>query len=82
MTAKKPAEMSNEELIKSEKVLKTLTYMLLGASAVTLIIGIFLTIRNGFNFLVIIPTTMTPIIVLNANSLKEIKKEKTARGLQ
>ncbi|MBO9660642.1 MAG: hypothetical protein J7527_17605 [Chitinophagaceae bacterium] len=81
MAAKKPAEMSNEELLKSEKALKTLTYMLLGALTVTLVIGIFLTIKQGFNILMVFPLTMAPILVLNGNSLKEIKKEKIARGL-
>ncbi|MCG2613308.1 hypothetical protein LZZ85_03415 [Terrimonas sp. NA20] len=82
MAARKPAELSNEELIKNEKTLKASTYMLLGASVALLVIGIFLTFKQGFSFLVIIPTTFTPIIIMNANSLKEIKKEKEVRGLQ
>jgi hypothetical protein len=81
MAGKKPAEMTDEELLKSEKALKTLTGMLLGALIVTVVIGIFLTVKKGFNILLIMPATMAPILVLNANSLKEIKKEKTTRGL-
>jgi hypothetical protein len=82
MAAKKPVEMSNEELLKSEKALKPLTYMLLVASAVLLVMGIVLTFKKGFNMLVVIPMALSPIMILNANSLKEIKKEKIARGLQ
>jgi hypothetical protein len=81
MKGRKFSEMSTEELLKSEKVIKMLTGMLLGSVTVLLGLGIFLTIRNGFNVLIVVPLALLPVVVLNANSLREIKKEKQARGL-
>ncbi len=81
MKNKKLNELSNEELLKNEKSLKVVTYMLAGAILVLFAAGIFLTFRKGFSALSVIPIALFPIVILNLNSLKEIKTEIKSRNL-
>lgn len=74
--------MSNKELLKNEKAVKVIMGMLVGAFAVLLMSVLFVTIKQGFNALMVIPLTILPIIMVNTNSLKEIKKEKKIRNLK
>lgn len=83
MATKKPHEMSNEELLKQEKTLKTSVYMLLFSSIILVLIGIFLLFykKQGFNALLVIPISFVAIIIVNTNALKEVRKEIESRGL-
>ena len=81
MKTKELNEMSNEELLKNEKSVKTITYILTGAIIALLVAIIFLTVKKGFNALSVISLALLPIIILNFNTLKEIKKEIKYRNL-
>ncbi len=82
MAAKKPEEMSNEELLKNEIILKTVIYVLLVFAIILLAAGIWLTIvKKQFSALTAIPLSLGIIIMVNANTLKTLKKEKNSRGL-
>lgn len=74
-------ELSNEELLKNEKSLKTITGMLAGALLVLLIINIFLAFKKGFSALSVVPIALLPILIVNFGSLKEMKKEIKSRNL-
>jgi hypothetical protein len=67
-------ELSNEELLKQEKSLKVITYMLAGMLLVLFITNIILTFKKGFSALFAVPIALLPIVIINLNTLKEIKK--------
>ena len=75
MKSKKLNELSNEELLKNEKSLKAITYMLAGTLLVLFVAGIVLTFKKGFSALSVIPIALLPILILNFNTLKEVKEE-------
>ncbi|BDU24809.1 MULTISPECIES: hypothetical protein [unclassified Flavobacterium] len=72
-------EMTSEELVKTQKSLKTVTY-LFGVVLLFLFgLNIFLVANKGFSASNVIPIALLPIFILNMNTLKEIKKELEAR---
>ena len=79
MKGDKLQEMSTEALLKQKKSIVALTGMLAGALLVLLIIAIILSLQQGFTPLVIIPFALLPIVLLNLNTLKEIKKVLNSR---
>ncbi|MBB4806533.1 hypothetical protein HNP38_001829 [Chryseobacterium defluvii] len=82
MKGKKIQEMSNEELLKHEKTVKTVTSLLCGALLVLFAATIFLNIvKKEFNPLTAVPIALLPILLININTLNEIKKEKKNRNL-
>ncbi|WP_313992819.1 hypothetical protein [Xanthocytophaga flava] len=82
MANKKPNEMSDEELLKTEKTLKLFITMGISAAVLMLAAGIWLTIaKQKFSALTAVPMSMGVIVIVNANSLKTIQKEKKSRGL-
>ncbi|TKC07948.1 redox-active disulfide protein 2 [Pedobacter polaris] len=81
MSKKNLSELSNEELLKSEKSLKTITAMLAGAILVLFIINVFLAFKKGFSAFSVIPIALLPIVIVNLNSLKEMKEEIKSRNL-
>ncbi|KAF2333257.1 hypothetical protein [Flavobacterium daemonense] len=82
MAAKKPEEMSNEELLKNETILKTIMYLLIFFAVILLAAGIWLIIeKKQFNALTITPMMLGIIVMVNANNLKALKKERKSRGL-
>ncbi|WP_316772763.1 redox-active disulfide protein 2 [Pedobacter frigiditerrae] len=81
MSKKNLSQLSDEELLKNEKIVKTVTGMLAGAIFVLFVINIFLAFKKGFSSLSVIPIALLPIALLNINSLKEIKKEIKSRNL-
>lgn len=80
MKGNKLQEMSTEALLKQKKTIGALTGMLVGALLVLLIVAIILSFEQGFTPLVIIPFALLPIVLLNLNSLKEIKKVLNSRN--
>lgn len=80
MKAKKPSEMSLEELLQKEKMIKAAIYSLIALNIILLIAVIFLFVKKGFSALFVVPFSMVPIIIINSNSLKEIKKEIALRN--
>jgi hypothetical protein len=82
MKNKKISEMSNEELLKNEKNIKLVTSMFGGALFFLFAVTVFLNIvEKKFNVLTAVPIALLPIFIVNINTLKEIKKEKTARRI-
>ncbi|KAF2511893.1 redox-active disulfide protein 2 [Flavobacterium foetidum] len=79
---KKFNEMTSEELIKTHKTLKTVTYLFGVILFVLFVLNIFLVANKGFSASNIIPIALLPIFILNMNTLKEIKKELESRGQQ
>lgn len=72
--------MSNEALLKQAKSIKVLTGFLAGVLLVLLIVGIVTSFRQGFNTDIAAPfLLLLPIVILNANNLKEIQKELNSR---
>lgn len=82
MKVKKPSEMTNEELIKIEKTIKVLITILILLTVLLLLIISILFLKKDFTPLIVLPFSLTPIIIINSNSLKEIKKEIAFRELR
>jgi tellurite resistance protein TehA-like permease len=76
---KKFNEMTSEELIKTQKSLKTVTYLFGVVLLLLFCLNIFLVANKGFNASNVIPIALLPIFILNMNTLKEIKKELQSR---
>lgn len=82
MATKKLEEMSNEELLKNEKLVKTMLYILIFFALILLAAGIWLTIvQHKFSALTVVPLSLGIIALANANNLKALQKEKKSRGL-
>ncbi|RZK57782.1 MAG: redox-active disulfide protein 2 [Pedobacter sp.] len=81
MSKKNLSELSDEELLKNAKTVKMITSMLAGAIFLLFIINIFLAFKKGFSSLSVIPIALLPIVLININSLKEMKKEIKSRNL-
>jgi hypothetical protein len=80
MSKKKFSEMTTEELLKSEKSLKGVTYGFAVVLTFLFIINIYIALHKGFSATQVIPLALVPILILNLNTLKEIKKELKSRG--
>jgi hypothetical protein len=81
MSQKPLSELSNEELIKNEKKLKTVTGMLTGAIFVLFVINIVMAFTKGFSATSVVPIAFLPILIINFKTLKETKAEIKARNL-
>lgn len=79
MKQTKISDTTTEALFKQQKAIKAITYLRAGTLYVLFGLIIYLTIRDGFNALTIIPIALLPILLLNFNNLKEIKKELKSR---
>lgn len=81
MKNKPIVEFSNEELISNEKKLKAVTTLLMVSIPLLFLSTVFLTFKEGFSPLTVIPLALIPILVLNVNKWNQLKKEKTNRNL-
>lgn len=79
MKTKKFAEMTTEELVKTEKTSKGVTYAFVILLILLLGANVFLVLKKGFGPLQIIPFTLLPLLFLNFYNLKQIKKELKSR---
>ena len=83
MKSQKIEEMSNEALLKQKKTTEFATGMLAGALTALLIMVVLLAIKKGLDTtsiaLGVIPFALMPILFLNWNNLKAIKKELNSR---
>ena len=79
MKNQKPSEMSTEKLLQQQKTIKLVTGLLAGMLTVLLVMGIFLAVEQKLYAFIPIPIALLPIVFLNLNNLKEIKKELDAR---
>jgi Na+-transporting methylmalonyl-CoA/oxaloacetate decarboxylase beta subunit len=81
MNKPKLSELSNETLLKNEKILKASTYALAAVLVISFVVNIYVAVTKKFSALSVIPIAFLPILIINLNSLKEIKKEIKSRGL-
>lgn len=79
MKKKKFSEMTVEELIKTQKSFKTVTYLFGVVLLLLFGLNIFLVANKGFSASNVIPIALLPIFILNMNTLKEIKRELETR---
>jgi Flp pilus assembly protein TadB len=79
MKKKKFSEMTVEELIKTQKSFKTVTYLFGVVLLLLFGLNIFLVANKGFSASNVIPIALLPIFILNMNTLKEIKRELESR---
>ncbi len=80
MAGKKLQEMSNEKLLEQKKAIGFLVGLLTGALLTLLAITIYISINQGFTPLLIVPFALLPILFLNVNTLRGIKKELHSRN--
>ncbi|PDS26255.1 redox-active disulfide protein 2 [Flavobacterium branchiophilum] len=79
MKNQKLSERNTADLKKYEKSIKTITGILLGMLLVLFMLSLYITFTKGFTALLIIPITLMPIVILNFNTINEIKKELKSR---
>lgn len=79
MKNQKPNEMSTEKLLEQQKTIKVVTGTLAGMLIILLILGIFLAVEQKLYAFIPIPIALLPIVFVNINNLKEIKKELNSR---
>jgi len=72
-------EMTTEELIKTQKSLKTVTYLFGVVLLLLFGLNVFLVANKGFSASNVIPIALLPIFILNMNTLREMKKELESR---
>lgn len=80
MAGKKLQEMSSEKLLEQKKAIGFLVGLLTGALLALLAITIYISINQGFTPLFIVPFALLPILLLNVNTLRGIKKELRSRN--
>jgi len=81
MKSNKPSEMTDQELIKYESMVKVITISLGVMLLLLFACGLYITFTKGFSALQVIPLALFPILIININSLNTIKKEKKSRNL-
>ena len=81
MNNRNPADLSNEELIRDEKNIKTLTLIFMGVLLVLFASTIFLTFKSGFSAMSVIPIALLHILSMNINNWNALKKEIKSRNL-
>ena len=64
-----------EELNKKLKTTKFATGMLTGILIVQLIVGVYLSVKNGFSIFIIVPIAFLPILIINYQNIKKINEE-------
>ena len=80
MKAKKPSEMTVEELLKTQKTIKTTIRILILIAILLLLIIMFILLEKGFLGLMLFPFSMA-IHSINSNFIKEIKHKIAIRSL-
>lgn len=72
-------ELSTEELEKKYKTTAALTYTLAGMLIVLLVLAVYLSVRDGFNALVVVPIALSTIVITNLRTIKLMKTELAER---
>ena len=73
------SEMTTEELIKNQKTLKTVNTIFAVVLLMLFALNVYIVLRKGFSAMNVVPIALLPILFLNLNNLKEIKKELDSR---
>ncbi|GEM_PF-1298141 len=72
-------ELSTAELEKKYKITATVTYTLAGMLIVLLVLAVYLSVRDGFNALVVVPIALSTIVMTNLRTIKLMKAELAER---
>ncbi len=72
-------ELSTAELEKKHKTTAALTYTLAGMLIVLLVLAVYLSVRDGFNALVVVPVALSAIVITNLRTIKMMKAELAER---
>ena len=67
-------------LHKRQTLLKALTAILAGMLVVLFAITIYISIKNSFSPLLVVPIALMPILILNVLNINTIKKELDSRN--
>jgi CHASE2 domain-containing sensor protein len=81
MSNKKPAELSDEELIRNEKRTKVLVVTFVIILTLLFVTVILLIIKKGFTPLIATAIALVPVCIVSMNNWKELKKEIKLRKL-
>lgn len=73
------SEMTTEELIKKQKTLKTVNSIFAVVLLMLFALNVYIVLRKGFSAMNVVPVALLPILFLNINNLKEIKRELESR---
>ncbi len=73
------SEMTTEELIKNQKTLKTVNSIFAVVLLMLFALNVYIVLRKGFSAMNVVPVALLPILFLNINNLKEIKRELESR---
>lgn len=74
------SSLSTEDLNQKQKSIKSLTTMLIVTLIALFLISLFVSLKKGFTPLLIIPIALLPVVSMNLNNLKSIKKEIDSRN--
>ncbi len=80
MKAPNFSEMTTEDLIRKKKTTSLVTGILAGMLIVLLGMAIFLTINKGFPYLIAVPLTLSPVLIMNFSLVNNINKELGSRN--
>ncbi len=72
--------MSDEELLKKQKLTSTVTGILAGMLLLLLILATYISLTKGFSALIVIPIALSPTLMMNFKTVKDIKQELKSRG--
>lgn len=72
-------ELSTEDLEKKYKTTAAVTYTLAGMLIVLLVLAVYLSVRDGFNALVVVPIALSTIVITNLRTIKQMKTELAER---
>lgn len=75
MKKEKFTNKTTEELIRDEKSLRVISLMFAGALFVLFVATIYMTFKNGFTALSIVPIAILPTLIINISNWNEVKKE-------
>ncbi|EOR30079.1 hypothetical protein [Elizabethkingia meningoseptica] len=74
------SSLSTEDLNQKQKSIKSLTTMLIVTLIALFLISLFISLKKGFSPLLVIPIALLPVVSMNLNNLKNIKKEIDSRN--
>lgn len=73
-------ELSTAELQKKLQTTAVLTYTLAGMLMVLLVLAVYLSVRDGFNALIVMPIALSTIVIVNLRTIKLMKAELAERA--
>ena len=82
MNNKKPAELSNEELISNEKRMKAITIAFAVILTLSFAATFILILQEGFTVSIVTPIALLPLLVIFVNNWKGLKQEIKSRNLR